>query len=30
MNFGGTILKTLFGKATVTGIYQLHETLDRL
>jgi hypothetical protein len=30
MNFGGTILKTLFGTATVTDIYQPYETLDRL
>jgi len=28
INFGGTILKTLFGTATVADIHLLHETLD--
>jgi len=27
-NLGGTILKTLFGTATVTDIHLLHETID--
>ena len=30
INLGGTILKTLFGTATVTDIHLLHETIDKL
>jgi len=30
INLGGTILKTLFGTATVTYIHLLHETIDKL
>ena len=30
INLGGTILKTLFGTATVTDIHLLHETTDKL
>jgi len=30
LNFGGTILQTLFGIATVCDLYMLHETLDKL
>jgi mannitol-specific phosphotransferase system IIBC component len=30
INLGGTILKTLFGTATVTDINLLHETIDKL
>jgi hypothetical protein len=30
VNFGGTVLKTLFGTATVADIHLLHETLDGL
>jgi hypothetical protein len=30
MRQGGTILKPLFGTATVTDIHLLHETLDKL
>ena len=30
LNFGGTILQTLFGIATVSELHMLHETLDEL
>ena len=30
MNFGGTILQTLFGIATVSDLDMLQETLDEL
>jgi len=30
INFGGTVLKTLFGTATIADIHLLHETLDGL
>jgi hypothetical protein len=30
INFGGTVLKTLFGTATVADIHLLHETFDGL
>jgi hypothetical protein len=30
IDFGGTILRTLFGTATLTDIHSLHETLDEL
>ena len=30
LNFGGTILQTLFGIATVSDLHMLHETLDEL
>jgi len=30
INFGGTVLKTLFGTATIAYIHFLHETLDGL
>ena len=30
LNLGGTVLKTLFGTATVADIHLLHETLDGL
>jgi len=29
-NFGGTVLKTLFGTATIADIHLLHETPDGL
>jgi hypothetical protein len=29
-DFGGTILRTLFGTATLTDLHSLHETLDKL
>jgi len=30
VNFGGSILKTLFGTATITDVQQLHDTLNDL
>ena len=30
IDFGGTILRTLFGTATLTDLHSLHETLDEL
>jgi len=30
MNLGGTVLKTLFGTASVADIHQLHQTLEQL
>jgi hypothetical protein len=30
LNFGGTLLRTLFGTATLGDVHQLHETIDRL
>ena len=30
IDFGGTILRTLFGTATLTDLHLLHETLDDL
>jgi hypothetical protein len=30
LNFGGTILQTLFGIATVADLHMLHDTLDEL
>ena len=30
MNLGGTVLKTLFGNATVADIRQFHQALDQL
>ena len=30
MNPGGTVLKALFGTATIADVHQLHQTLDQL
>jgi hypothetical protein len=30
LNFGGTVLRTLFGTATLGDVSQLHETIDGL
>ena len=30
MDIGGTVLKALFGTATITDVHQLHQTLDQL
>jgi hypothetical protein len=30
LSFGGTILKALFGTATIADVHQLHKTLDNL